>query len=573
MKKRQWWVSVIVLLALGLSMGVAQAQEKAYSAERFDVDMTVEEGGSLLITETVVFDFVGGPFTFVFRDLPTDQTDGVQILSASVDGVPYATGTNAGQVEIESGDPMRVTWHLEATSNATRSFVLTYRAYGVVRQETAADVLLWQVLPDEYEYAIGSSETAVHYPPATALLAEPKVYAGEAQISQQSGTVRFQTTNLPPNSPLVVGMSFTPGSLISAPPAWQTAEQARAATREAQKAQMPYWLALAALVFVGGLGGIVAYWRQNSTARVVSKQTIYNPPGDLRPGAAGAITAESASPTWANALGTMFDLAARGVLRIDELAEKKWYREHDFVVQMAQRPSNLLPHEEGLLDLLFETKKGRVEQVRISELSGRVTSSQWDKYKNALQAELKEAGFFSAARKRVRRNLLVGGGLLLAFGAAGVLLAGILSSIIGSGPLAVVGSVFVLAVVALISGASFSPLSDEGMDTAVAWKAFAKHLTNVSKGKEAVGSPDMFEQFLPYAASFGLLHPWAKQFEKKGWNKLPPYFHVLSTTDASHHMAVFVAMSAATSSSGGSAAGGAGAAGAGAAGGGASGAG
>ncbi|MBK6711399.1 MAG: DUF2207 domain-containing protein [Chloroflexi bacterium] len=153
--------------------------------------------------------------------------------------------------------------------------------------------------------------------------------------------------------------------------------------------------------------------------------------------------------------------------------------------------------------------------MRISELSGRVTSSQWDKYKNALQAELKEAGFFSAARKRVRRNLLVGGGLLLAFGAAGVLLAGILSSIIGSGPLAVVGSVFVLAVVALISGASFSPLSDEGMDTAVAWKAFAKHLTNVSKGKEAVGSPDMFEQFLPYAASFGLLHPWAKHFEKR----------------------------------------------------------
>ncbi|MBP6470485.1 MAG: DUF2207 domain-containing protein, partial [Chloroflexi bacterium] len=499
MKKRQRWVSVIVLLALGLSMGVAQAQEKAYSAERFDVDITVEEGGSLLITETVVFDFVGGPFTFVFRDLPTDQTDGVQILSVSVDGVPYANGTNAGQVEIESGDPMRVTWHLETTSNATRSFVLTYRAYGVVRQEAAADVLLWQALPDEYEYAIGSTETAVHYPSSTALLAEPKVYAGEAQISQQSGTVRFQTASLQPNSPLVVGMSFTPGSLISAPPAWQTAEQARAAAREAQQAQMPYWLALAALVFVGGLGGLVAYWRQHSTSRVMSKQTIYNPPGDLRPGAAGAMTAESASPTWANALGTMFDLAARRVLRIDELAEKKWYREHDFVVQMVQRPSNLLSHEEGLLDLLFETKKGRVEQVRISELSGRVTSSQWDKYKKALQTELEEAGYFSAARKRVRRNLLVGGGLLLAFGMAGVLLAGILSSIIGMGPLAVVGSVFLLAVVALISGASFSPLSDEGMDTAVAWKAFAKHLTNVSKGKEAVGSPDMFEQFLPYA--------------------------------------------------------------------------
>lgn len=573
MKKRQLWVSVVVLVALCLTMGVTQAQEKAYSAERFDVDVTVEDGGSLLVTETVVFDFVGGPFTFVFRELPTDHTDGVQILSASVDGVPYGLGTNAGQVEVEGGNPLRVTWHMEATSNATRTFTLAYRAQGVVRQEAGADGLLWQALPDEYEYTIGSNETAVHYPSSTSLLGEPKVYAGEAQISQQSGTVTFRTANLPPNSPLVVGMSFAPGSLISAPPAWQTAEQVRAEVRAAQQAQMPYWLALAALVFVGGVGGFAAYWRQNSASRLTSKQTIYNPPGDLKPGVAGALTAESASPTWANALGTMFDLADRGVLRIDELAEKKWYREHDFVVQMAQRPSGLLPHEQGLLDVLFETKKGRVEQVRISELSGRVTSSQWDKYKKAVQREMEQAGYFSQARKRVRRNFLVMGGLLLAFGAAGLFLSGVMSSAIGFGPLVVAVSVVVLAVVGLISGAAFSSLSDKGVETAVPWRAFGEHLKNVTKGKEAVGSPDMFERYLPYAAGFGLLHPWAKHFEKEGWNKLPPYFHVLTTTPASNHMAVFVAMSSVTSSSGGSAAGAAGAAGAGAAGGGASGAG
>ncbi|MBK8434354.1 MAG: hypothetical protein IPL28_25055 [Chloroflexi bacterium] len=84
----------------------------------------------------------------------------------------------------------------------------------------------------------------------------------------------------------------------------------------------------------------------------------------------------------------------------------------------------------------------------------------------------------------------------------------------------------------------------------------------------------MFEKYLPYAATFGLLDQWAKQFEKEGWTEMPAYFRVLPTTTSDQAMGVFVAMSATANSSGGSAAGaGAGAAGAGAAGGGASGAG
>ncbi len=84
MNKRQLLVTVAVLMVLCLTMGVSQAQEKSYSASRFDVDMTIEEGGSLLVKETIVFDFVGGPFTFVFRELPLDHTDGISVLEASV---------------------------------------------------------------------------------------------------------------------------------------------------------------------------------------------------------------------------------------------------------------------------------------------------------------------------------------------------------------------------------------------------------------------------------------------------------------------------------------------------------
>ena len=189
MNKRQLWLSIVLVAVLCLTVGVTQAQEKSYSADRFDIAMTVEEGGSVLVTETAVFDFIGGPFTFVFRELPLDHTDGISVLEASVDGVVYPVGANPGQVEISSGNPMRITWHLEATSNISHTVMLTYRAEGVVRQEEGADALYWQPLPDSYEYTIGESQTRVNYPTYTTLISEPAVLAGNGRchpISQPS---------------------------------------------------------------------------------------------------------------------------------------------------------------------------------------------------------------------------------------------------------------------------------------------------------------------------------------------------------------------------------------------------
>jgi hypothetical protein len=79
------------------------------------------------VTETIDFRFVGGPFTYVYRNLPTDHTDGITDIAASMDGASLPQGKNAGEVEVSSGNPIQVTWHFTPTSDATRRFVLTYR--------------------------------------------------------------------------------------------------------------------------------------------------------------------------------------------------------------------------------------------------------------------------------------------------------------------------------------------------------------------------------------------------------------------------------------------------------------
>ena len=168
---------LIVALSLVMLL-LAQRQAvpaKDYTAERFDASIIVREGGSLLVTETVTFKFVGGPFTYVFRDIPTDKTDGIVIESASMDGQTMQQGRGVGQVEIAHGNPMKVTWHFAPVADQTHTFVLTYQVLGVFQKAQNADVLNWLALPTDYSYAIRSSTITVNYPEQAVLIGTPEV--------------------------------------------------------------------------------------------------------------------------------------------------------------------------------------------------------------------------------------------------------------------------------------------------------------------------------------------------------------------------------------------------------------
>ncbi len=563
-----WRKVILTFIVLGtilLAVPGALAQEKSYSAERFDVDIVVQADGSLLVTETVVFRFVGEPFTFVFRELPTKRTDGIEILEASVDGRTYSTGTDAGQVEIESGDDVLVTWHLEPTANVSRNFVLKYQVFGVVQKSNGVDLLRYQPLPDEFEYSIDSSTITVRYPDAASLQEAPLVTAGEAQVERSGNVVTITGQNLNPDQTLVFEMDFAEGSLIAEPPAWQ-ARQAE------QRAWAPLWLGLSLAILATGTAGIWWIWRAHRPQTVKETAVFYEPPNDLPPATAGVLNSNAAKPGWPNALATLFDLADRGILQIEESADKKWYQNHDFRIVLQKEPDALRPHEQGLLDLLFDTKEGRQTTVKLSKLNNVVTGKQWKKFAEPLEAELKAAGYIDEERK-ARRKSLIGYSFLFFALAFLVTIAtpAFLEERFGVWPLAVAGSLFVLFIIWIAVSSTMTILTDEAKVLADSWQRFYEYMKNVTRKKATVNSTDMFNRFLPYAASYGLLPQWAKFFQKEGWTELPPYFHALSHS-STEGMAAFVAMTSATSSSGGSAAG-AGGAGAGAAGGGASGAG
>jgi hypothetical protein len=440
--------------------------------------------------------------------------------------------------------------------------VLRYRVAGVVRQSSTGDEMRWQALPEEYDFAIANSTTTVRWPMRLQPLSQPYALAGSPTITTNNNQATFRLQNLSPNSPFVFSITYPAGSLISAPPAWQ-------ATRQAHDAQAPYWIGGGIFIFLAGIAATIKQIKGNKP-HTNRRGIAYEPPAKIPPGLAAALLTPGSGATWPSALGTLFHLAEQGVLEIDESPEKKWYRKHDFIIRLLQRPSHLQPHQQALLDMLFTTRKGAVKTIKFSQLQHAINSRRWQKYSDSVKAELKAAHVFNETRQLLRKRMIVGGILLLFGGIGSMLLLPV--PFIAPAFIAISFAIIGVGTLFAIGGSIVSPLTDEAAHEAAAWQRFSNYLKGVSRGKQAVDSPNMFIKHLPFAAAFGLLPQWSRHFQKEGWREVPPYFKALPNNTPADSMAAFVAMSVASSSSGSTTAGG-GAAGGGAAGGGAAGAG
>ncbi len=575
--RRPFWMLLLVLV---LVTGCAR-DSRSYSAERYDVDINVQRDGALHVTETVVLEFDGGPFQYVFREIPTERTDGITGFQAFMDGTPLPEGTDAGEVEIEGGgDDVRVTWHFAPTSDATHTFTLNYEAAGVVRQEPEADLLVWDALPTEHDYPIDASQVRVTYPEAAELAACPGVESTNAQIASGEQQATFTARNLEPDAPFCVTLSFAPGSVLSAPPRWQAREvELRPYAPLANR--IVWGLGLGSLLILGGgLLWLASFWQRHRHATGgATMPHLTTLPGDLPPALAGALNGTGAQPSWTNAAATIFDLARRGVLRLEPLPKSRWGTQ-EVLIHLECEPVELRPHERGLLELLFTDKKGRKTTVKASELAGRAGGSNWKRFAEPLKQEMDEMGFISAERLALRKQLQRAATVTLLLAALAIPLAAVLSFTVpvvqsvttnpgGVGYLALfsVGiSLFFLSLILYSAAAAFSPLSEAGAEVARRWRGFIAYLRDVVKGREPFARADLFESYLPYVASYGMTDAWVKFFNKKGEVPTSPWLRSLDMNGDGSIAAIAVISAAGGGGGGGGAA-------AGAAGGGASGAG
>jgi len=562
-------VAAIVGAAVAAAV-VPAVSTPTYHAERFHARIVVEPGGSIVVTETVRFVFGPKAFTFVFRELPAAKTDGLTILEASMDGVPMARGKGPGQFEVKSDDGRRrIVWHFPPTSDAGRTFVLTYRAAGVVWQDAGSDVLAWTLLPTRHEYPISCASGEVEYPAASPLVADVVFDPPASDTRHEGQAVQFERCPVERNGTWVVTMRFAPRSVAAVAPEWQ---QRSIRTR----ANMPLFFGLAGLVLLAGGGGFTLFGLNHRQARLDRTGPLASPPDTLAPALAGTLIRTGASAGWGAVLGGIMDLARRGAITMQNEERAGVFTSHQVRISAGPAPRDAALHERVLLELLFTDKSGPRTSVTFSELARTFASSRrWKRLRTAIATDLRGAGLIDPERERTRGRVTGVGLALMVASVAGLVASVTLISRVGEAVLALPLALLVVGIAGAITGSAFSPLSEEGHRRAERWRAFKRALG--AKPGEFTGSApaaDQVERWLPYAAAFGTALPWMKRLQKQGVALGPSWLAAVSLDGARGpaSMGATVAILSAGSSAGAHAGGGAGG-GSAAAGGGASGAG
>jgi hypothetical protein len=541
---RQSIIALVVTITTAIGLAAPADAAKDYRAERYDVAITVEPGGGLVVTEHVRFVFGGDTFTRVYRGLPTRRIDGLTITDVAMDGRTFTPGKGAGQYQVSEKDGKRqIVWHFATVSASAHDFDLTYRVAGVVRFEAAEDLLEWNALPTSHDYPIGCASLTVSQPDGARLLEPPTVQPGP--MPTVSGReIRVEQCGFAANAGWLLRARFEPRSVVTAPTDWQR--------RAAQASRvMPLFVGLGGMLLIAGIGTFVVFGlNHRSHARGDARQVLTTPP-DTLPANLGAALTRRGRAAWSDAFATIMTLAERGVVRIEQSSGSNFLKRADFVVAPNGPAKALRPSEQAIWAVLFTHKGSQRESVKFSEL-GRVfgSTSRWKTYSKAVEAELRAHGFYDREREQTRTRVTVAGIVTLAAGFLGLIAAVPFVNEYGGATLSIGIALFATGITGLITGQSLTPLTDEGERRAGQWLAYSRHLKALPRAT-GVSSPEAFNATLPLAVAFGAGLAWTKALQKNGLTSGPTWLRLLPGEESSGaHMAATIAMLSSANSAG-----------------------
>ncbi len=564
---KTWRAIIVLVLGWLLAVPVKPVEARSYYSERFDVLIDLQENSSFIVTETVVFYFEGGAYTYAFRNLELNELDRIEILEASMDGQVLPKGTSPGQVEIKTSlSPIEITWHFLPTSDASHTFTLVYRVEGNVRRVAGLDGLSWRAIPENHEYDIRSSSITVLYPPGLTPAGKPGLDGAPYQVQQSPGKIVFTALDISKDTALVVDVRFPPGSLIDQPPAWQAAQIDRS---QQTGAGLPYALAGGGGFLTIVLVAVAIFRRRNlpKYERSIASGIITSPPDDLAPAKVGYLS-NNIQASLMHGFATLLDLTRRGWLQMQEDEGKGLFKAKDFLITQKKTGPGLKLHEMVFLDFLASIHRGQPIHAKLSEIGAKF-NSRLHIFVKGMRSELLEAGLIESQGVKRRSQigavgltLLFFGILLGVFGGISIGVAAQRLAFWGTIMLGLSFSLILAAIVLWIQANNWPVLTQAGAARLEHWISFRDYLKELVRTKVELRD-EWLDEYLPYAVAFNLGDRWVKAYKDRGLSTALPW--VLATQGGyADGMVVTAAIhSSSAASSGGGAGGGGGSSGAG----------
>jgi uncharacterized protein (TIGR04222 family) len=536
MTDRRWRVlatlAVVVLLGVaGAGAGAAQVGSERITA--YDVDIRVEDTGSMLVTETIDYDFGFSQRHGIFRDIPVrldydSRYERIYPLKViSVEGSPgtpvkYKQENAVHADRLKIGDPNK-------TITGAHRYTIVYRVDAALNGFPEHDELYWNAIGTEWTVPIDRATVRVTTPADISQVAcfgggsGSRLPCGKAD---RAGRVAgFSQDGLYAGQGVTVVVGFAKGAVPEPVPRlderWSFS-RAFAATPATVGASL-------VLLVLGVLGVGALAWRTGRDRRFAGSPVDaafatsgqeeavppsfgpfragetpveFVPPDGLRPGQVGTLVQETANTL--DVTATIVDLAVRGYLRIDEIPKHGLFGKPDWTLTKLKEADGLRPYERSLLDALFE---GRGNEVTLSELRNKF-ADRLKKVEGELYDDAIGQGWFVGRPDKVRLRWRIIGGLAV------VLALTILVVLAAVTKVALVGVPLLIAAILLLVSAKRMPRrTAKGTGVLRRVEGFRRFITESEKDRARFAEQQhLFSEYLPYAIVFGVTEKWARAF-------------------------------------------------------------
>jgi uncharacterized protein (TIGR04222 family) len=506
----------------------------------FASDITVERSGTLVVRETIVYDFGTVPHHGIYRDVivrtnyaPEEHTDRVYPLTVvSVTGSP-GTPAQYTQEEVPATNDASTTWDRikigdpDRTITGVHTYELTYRIRGIPNAFADHDEVTWNVNGTSWPVFTIGTRAVVHTPgPVTAVNCAAGPYGSTSPCgaaASSGSTATFSSPMLGPFSNMTVTVALPKGAIVPRPrPILEERFNFASAFRLTAGT---VGLALALLVVLG-IGALVILWlvgrdrRARGSAVDVAfaagdgpdervpllrhdeTPVEFAPPDGLRPGQIGTLVDFRANPL--DVTATIVDLAVRGYLTIADADPGEHRRASDWsLTRTGKAADDLLPYEQELLTGLF--RDGGT--VSISGLRYEF-ADRMRKVQAALTDDAKDRGWFAKGNAWMRFSVGCLGVVVVAIGVASTI------ALAAWTHAALVAIPVIVAGIVLLVGARFAPRrTATGYAVLRHVDGFRRFIDGSEKERARFAErKNLFSEYLPYAIVFGATHKWAQAF-------------------------------------------------------------
>ena len=535
---------LLLVLVVGLVFVPAlPADAKSFWLTHADVEITLNDDGSLDVVESITFDF-DGSFSGAYRDIPLASGATVSDIRVADETIEFAPGgcttlgcsSPPGTYGVELNPSyVRIVWH-HASFDQLRTFRISYELTGIaVAWDDVVDINL-KVWGDQWAVGLDTLESTMNLPSGLSegevrVWGHPFGVNGETSLGDDGVSPSLRASGIPSEQWVEMRVVIPTSSLASTDGAIlvsgeglpqilaEEEEFANDAEEAAQAGRTGLIVgALGVLVPLLGLGGFV-YFGYGREHRVdYDRDYEQEPPSDLKPAEVGALLSQGGVDE-RDFTATLFDLIRQGAINAEptQIERVTWagLRKEmisDLSLSLGEKQTGLRDFEQSVMTVVK-----RVLDDGPTPLHEFRTAIREDAAANAETYQ----SFSQKVREAVRRSgliddrgsaiaSLIGVGLALATFGAFFLLPNVLRDRPGGATIAVLSLVgLVVGTVLTIFVISFRRVrvrrSKEGALEAARWDAFRKYLSDFSRLHEAPSiSLDLWDRYLVYAIGFGV---------------------------------------------------------------------